>query len=64
MNSLRKFVAPEYVIGIDALELVGRYATNFGARKVLIVSDPGVTAAGWTARHAVSANRRHRDPVR
>ncbi|MEJ2699591.1 MAG: iron-containing alcohol dehydrogenase, partial [Desulfuromonadales bacterium] len=27
----------------------GRYAKNHGARKVLVVSDPGVVAAGWTA---------------
>jgi alcohol dehydrogenase class IV len=50
MRELRKFVAPEYVIGVGALELAGRYAANFGARKVLMVSDPGVTAAGWAAR--------------
>lgn len=46
---LRKFVAPEYIFGIDARLLVGRYAKNLGANKVLVVSDPGVVAAGWTA---------------
>ena len=45
---LRKFVAPEFIFGIDARKLAGRYAKNFGARKVLVVTDPGVTAAGWT----------------
>jgi alcohol dehydrogenase len=45
--SLRKFVAPEFVFGIDARKLAGRYAKNFGARKVLLVTDPGVMAAGW-----------------
>jgi alcohol dehydrogenase len=45
---LRKFVAPEYVFGVGARLLVGRYARNLGARKVLVVSDPGVVAAGWT----------------
>lgn len=45
---LRKFVAPEFIFGIDARKLAGRYAKNFGARKVLVVSDPGVMAAGWT----------------
>jgi alcohol dehydrogenase len=44
---LRKFVAPEIVFGEGALGLLGRYATNFGARKVLLVSDPGVRTAGW-----------------
>jgi len=46
--SLRKFVAPEFVFGVGARHLVGRYANNFGIRKVLVVSDPGVMAAGWT----------------
>lgn len=44
---LRKFVAPEFIFGINARKLVGRYARNFGARKVLVVTDPGVAAAGW-----------------
>jgi len=46
---LRKFVAPEFVFGEDARFLAGRYARNFGAHKVLVVSDPGVMAAGWTS---------------
>ena len=45
---LRKFVAPEFIFGVDARKLAGRYARNFGARKVLVVTDPGVLAAGWT----------------
>jgi len=45
---LRKFVAPEFIFGIDARKLTGRYACNLGARKVLVVTDPGVVAAGWT----------------
>jgi alcohol dehydrogenase len=45
---LRKFVAPEFIFGINARNLAGRYAKNFGARKVLVVTDPGVLAAGWT----------------
>ena len=44
---LRKFVAPELVFGLDARLLAGRYAKNFGAQNVLIVSDPGIIAAGW-----------------
>lgn len=47
---LRKFVAPELVFGEGALSLVGQYARNFGARKVLVVTDPGVIEAGWTAQ--------------
>ena len=45
---LRKFVAPEFIFGIDARKLTGRYARNLGARKVMVVTDPGVMAAGWT----------------
>ncbi len=44
---LRKFVAPEFIFGLGARHLVGRYAKNFGARKVLVVTDPGIVAAGW-----------------
>lgn len=50
MTELRKFVSPEFVFGLKALEMAGRYAYNFGARKVLVVSDPGVSRAGWTGK--------------
>ncbi len=45
--NLRKFVAPEVIFGSGARKSVANYAKNFGARKVLLVSDPGVRAAGW-----------------
>lgn len=45
---LRKFVAPEFVFGEGAARLAGQYARNLGAGRVLLVSDPGVRAAGWT----------------
>ncbi len=44
---MRKFVAPEYVFGCNAGLLAGRYAANHGARKVLLVTDPGVMAQPW-----------------
>jgi alcohol dehydrogenase class IV len=44
---LKKFVAPEFVFGLNARMLAGRYARNFGAKKILIVTDPGIIAAGW-----------------
>ncbi len=44
----RKFVVPELVCGMGAADLAGRYVVNYGARKVLVVSDPGVGQAGWT----------------
>lgn len=44
---LRKFVAPEFIVGEKARLLAGRYAKNLGARHVLVVSGPEVTKAGW-----------------
>nr|WP_243687009.1 hypothetical protein [Methanobacterium formicicum] len=44
---LRKFVAPEFIFGSGARLLVGRYAKNFGARKVLIVTDPRYWPWAW-----------------
>ncbi|MFW6331451.1 MAG: alcohol dehydrogenase-like regulatory protein ErcA [Gemmatimonadota bacterium] len=46
---LRKFLAPEFLFGVGALERVGQYATNLGVQRPLVVTDHGVTAAGWTA---------------
>jgi alcohol dehydrogenase len=45
--NLRKFVAPEIVFGSGARTLLGRYAREYGAKKVLLVTDPGVINAGW-----------------
>ena len=50
MMELRKFVAPEFIIGSGAMQMVGRYSQNFGAKKILIVSDQGVIDAGWTGK--------------
>jgi alcohol dehydrogenase class IV len=44
---LRKFVAPEVIFGVGALHLAGQYGRNLGGSKALVVSDPGVRAAGW-----------------
>jgi alcohol dehydrogenase class IV len=46
-EDLRKFVAPEYIFGVGSRRLAGQYAHNLGGRKVLVVTDPGVAAAGW-----------------
>lgn len=48
LHGLRKFVAPEFVFGVGARHLAGQYAANFCLRRVLVVTDPGVTACGWT----------------
>ena len=44
---LRKFVAPEFVFGLDARLLVGRYLNNFAAKKILLVTDSGIISSGW-----------------
>lgn len=52
LSLLRKFVIPEFIFGSGARTLIGQYARNFGARKVLIVTDEGVRAAGWAGEAA------------
>lgn len=47
LYEMRKFVAPEFIFGVGARRRVGFYARNMMARRVLVVSDPGVIAAGW-----------------
>jgi alcohol dehydrogenase len=54
MSELRKFVAPEFIFGESALNLAGRYAANFGAERVLVVSDEGVARAGWFGKVCTS----------
>ncbi len=44
---LRKFLAPESVFGGGAATLAGRYVQNLGARRALLVTDPGVLALSW-----------------
>jgi alcohol dehydrogenase len=56
---LRKFVAPEFVYGSGALTLIGRYARNFGAHKVLVVTDPGLIEAGWAGKAMASLDAEH-----
>jgi alcohol dehydrogenase class IV len=48
--NLRKFIAPEIVYGSGALSLAGQHALHLGAKKVCIISDPGVAKAGWTQK--------------
>lgn len=56
-RELRKFVAPEFLFGLGAIDMIGQYAKNLGAHKVLLVSDPGVEAAGWVRRVTDSLSR-------
>ena len=47
LYEMRKFVAPEFIFGAGSRRRVAFYARNMMARRVLIVSDAGVIAAGW-----------------
>lgn len=55
ISNLRKFVSPEIIFGAGARKTAGNYARSFGSRKVFLVSDPGVVAAGWLTdvRHSL-----------
>lgn len=61
--SIRKFVNPEIVYGIGASGLAGQYARTYGASRVMVVSDPGVIAAGWTGRVIASLEEAGIDTV-
>lgn len=45
--ALRKFLAPEFVYGKGARELVSQYAKIYSLSKVMVVTDPGLLAVGW-----------------
>ena len=42
-----KFTVPEIIFGLGAIEQVGQAARRLGATRALVVSDPGIIAAGW-----------------
>ncbi len=46
--SLRKYLIPEIIYGFNAHEMAGQSIRQFALDRVLVVSDAGVIAAGWT----------------
>lgn len=46
-SRLLKFHAPEIVFGLDSMVEAAHAATRLGALRPLLVTDPGLTAAGW-----------------
>lgn len=44
---LRKFIAPEIVLGNGCRKLVGQYIKNFGVGKIMLVSDANVSSQEW-----------------
>jgi len=44
---IRKFVAPEYIFGIDSRLWVGQYCQKLGGQKVLLATDNGILNTPW-----------------
>src|SRR5437763_1661397 len=47
-----KFVIPQVIFGVGTLAEVGAAVHRVGGRRPMLVSDPGVMAAGWVERAA------------
>ena len=47
LESVVKFHAPEVVFGLGALDEAGFAAQRLGARRPMVVTDPGIIEAGW-----------------
>jgi alcohol dehydrogenase class IV len=62
-GEIRKFVVPELVLGEGVCQLVGQQTWNLGVRRALLVTDPGVAAAGWTEVAARSLRDAHVEVV-
>lgn len=43
----RKFVAPEYIFGVDSRLMAGVFCKKLGGRKVLLVTDEGISKTPW-----------------
>lgn len=60
---LRKFVAPEYIFGIDARLSAGDYCRKLGGRNVFLATDPGISHTPWLAEVEESLKRNGIDYV-
>lgn len=47
---IRKFSLPEIIFGHGSMEYTGSYALQLGAKKVFVVSDPGLEKSGWVKK--------------
>lgn len=50
--AVAKFVVPEMIFGPGSLGEIGHAAVRLGARRPMLVTDPGVWEAGWSAQAA------------
>jgi len=46
-HSLLKFEIPEVIYGLGALTQIGKCCRRLGGERILLVTDPGLIAAGW-----------------
>ena len=46
-DSLLKFEIPEVIYGMGALSQIGKCCRRLGGERILLVTDPGLIAAGW-----------------
>ena len=63
MDSLRKFVAPEFVFGLGSIDIAALYTEHLGGNKVLLVTDPGIRKASWCKRVENSLKEKEMDYV-
>lgn len=54
---IRKFVAPEYIFGLNSRLLAGEYSKKIGGRKLLVVTDPGIFNTPWLSEVKDSLSR-------
>jgi len=48
--NISKFAIPEVIFGQGSIKALGQCALRPGARRVLIVSDPGLAQVGWVEK--------------
>jgi alcohol dehydrogenase class IV len=60
---IRKFVAPEFIFGVSSIEQTGRYVSNFGAERPMLVTDQGIIESGWTQRVLDQLKEQQLEPV-
>lgn len=44
---LRKFVAPEYIFGLEARKLAANYSKKLGGEKIFVATDKGIESTIW-----------------
>ncbi|NTV78591.1 MAG: iron-containing alcohol dehydrogenase, partial [Clostridiales bacterium] len=49
---IRKFVAPEIILGDGSRSLISQYVLSLAGRDIFLVTDPGVIKAGWAGEVA------------